>query len=250
MIGWKFEFGTLSDLSATIFSVFLLLLVLLVEAAVDPRSAPGGTGAVARAALDAAAMADLLYERRREAGGTRIDITRAAGSGRAVLVVPDGESTLAPAGLDRLLRAGGLPDPVRLYVFTHDAYAPVVAALQRHGRQWREISVPAALRQAGGTGWRDEFIALLGRTLSRHGFVRELAALLDGGTEAERRQRLAGGSGNASRNAGSYMAFAQFILRTWTEIRFDVIVNICAGLAGLAVVAAVERRSRVPARRS
>lgn len=240
MIGWRFEFGTLSDLSATIFSVFLLLLVLLADTAIGQRPAGNEVRVVERAALDAAALADLLYERRSEAAGTRIDVM----PGRVTVVTPSGTLPLPPHAVNGALRAGGLPDPVRLYVFANEAYALVAAALEVHGRTWRELSVPAALRDARGGGWTDDFQMLLSRSLPKEAFVSELAVILGGGTDKNLNNRLGRGGGMDSRYDSGIIGTAGSILLLWTYMPLDAILSIIFGVTGVSVIVLVERRRR------
>ncbi|MGV6872693.1 hypothetical protein ACUSIJ_08375 [Pseudochelatococcus sp. B33] len=246
MIGWRFEFGTLSDLSATIFSVFLLLLVLLIDTAVGPRPAQREARAIERAPMDAAAMTDLLYQRRLEAVGTRIDVL----PGRITVVTPSGTLTLAPQALDGPLRAGWMPDPVSLYVFANESYAPVIAVLRARGRAWRELSVPAALRQTspgGEGGWTADFSALLARPLPKEAFVRELATLLGGGAK-QSDMNTSGDSGDrGSRYAEGYNGGVGYIIALSTNIPLDAILSILSGVSGIGIMMLVERRSRARA---
>lgn len=247
MIGWRFEFGTLSDLSATIFSVFLLLLVLLADTAGVPRPAAGDPGRAAavveRAPLGAAAMADLLYGRRLDAAGTRIDVT----AGRITMVTPARTLLLAPQALAGPLRAGQVPEPVSLYVFDNQSYAPVAMALRAHGRAWREMSVPAALRGSGpdGDGWSADFRALLDGSKTRDVFVRELAFILGGGEKHNDSISLRNAGRLHSADAGLYGRISGYIASFWTHVPVDAILRLLIGAFGIGVIAVVERRLRV-----
>lgn len=242
MIGWRFEFGTLSDLSATIFSVFLLLLVLLIDTSIGQPPSGGDAPAIERSPLDAAAMADLLYQRRAEAAGTRIDVT----PGRITLVTPSGTETFAPQALNGPLRAGRIADPINLYVFDNASYAPVIAALTGYGRTWREISVPAALRQpAGGEGgWTADFSALLARSQSREAFMRDLTVILGGGAQQSHNNLRGLRDDPGTRRQGGYGAAAGYIASMWTSIPADAILSILWAVSGIGIIALIERRAR------
>lgn len=251
MIGWKFEFGTLSDLSATIFSVFLLLLVLLFDAAINPQSISNAPLAVERAPLGASAMADLLYQRRISASGTRIDILPdgikllATSVRSATSQDVDGADTTARE-LGQMLSVGRLPEPVSVYVFANGLYEDVARALQNNGHQWREISVPSALKQGGKGGWNRDFRALLARQTTRDAFVKDLAVILGGGAHRSGGEFFKENGANAANFTPLSERIAQVITQLWTEIPIVAIINLTICLCGLGAVVWIElRRKRI-----
>lgn len=253
MIGWKFEFGTLSDLSATIFSVFLLLLVLLLDTALNPQSASSGAEAIERAPLGAGAMADLLYQRRLSAPGTRIDImsdrlvvtASPAVSGNPLASVQNAsEVRMTTHDLQALLREGQGPDPISLYVFANDLYQDVANVLHNQGRSWREISVPSALKQNGQGEWVNAFRVLLDRPTAKGVFIGELAEILGGGAKNTRGNSLQPGSFANSQYNSLYERISYSLRSLWTDLPIAAIINILIGLCGVCVVVWVEKRFR------
>ncbi|MEJ1160530.1 hypothetical protein [Prosthecomicrobium sp. N25] len=188
----------LTDLSANVFAVFVLVLMLALAApkgrdATPPASLEAATlGARAAKPLDPDAMVAMLH-RRGEPGGVSVDVF----ADRVVLLSSDGTSVLtgaAPAGA-----LAGLPPDRRVDVFVFSAgrYGAVAAALD--GRAGvAEMSVPGALRRPPGTGegWSRGFERLQARRLDRQAFRSELAALV-AGAGRDRADAPAGGRGAA-----------------------------------------------------
>lgn len=244
MIGWRFEFSTLSDLSATIFSVFLLLLVLLADSAINPRQVEGEVMAVDRKPLDAPAMAELLYQRRVDAEGTRIDVM----TDHIVVITRSGTVTLPAQALSGPLRTGRVDDPVSLYVFSNQSYAPAVTAINAYGRTWREISVPAALRRKEGSaqeGWTEDFLELLARSRSKENFVQGLAVILGGGSKRVNNDFIHQYDGKSLGGySQEYRGFLSYIMSLWTVYYTDAMVTLLLGVTGIVVIALIERRWR------
>ena len=182
------EITVVTDISANVFSVFLLILIILlamrqqnpVPAASPPAvvDVEADLVSVDRVPLSPADMVTLLYDRREAAQTIRIDLLE----DRIDVVAPSGTRRLALSGAPT---SAGLPTlqpglPIGLYVFSPRGYALTVAALRRAGRNWHEISVPAALRnpKSPGSGWSTEFAALLGRAEDLPRFRVDLARLL------------------------------------------------------------------------
>lgn len=249
MIGWKFEFGTLSDLSATIFSVFLLLLVLLFDAALNPQSSSNAPLSVERAPLGASAMADLLYQRRLSALGTRIDVLPKglrvlASSARSGIQQDVDGIDMSVRDLGQLISVGRLPEPFSVYVFSNDLYDDVARTLQNNGYQWREISVPYALKLDEQGAWNKEFRALLNRQLTKDAFVKDLASILGGGTQRSGGDFFRDGGVNAAKYISISERLTQAMVQLWTRIPIVAILNLIICLCGLGAVIWVELRNR------
>jgi hypothetical protein len=183
--------GILTDISANIFAMLILVLLsLLLErqqrlqalqeapAAVDLEKDRMG---IDRAPLTAGEMVDLLYSRQQGPGPIRVDLFD---HGIEVISASGSEYISAREGvqqrLSKLTDTAGLT--ANLYVFGHEFYRSVTKALAGAGRNWREISVPQALRQrepaTARQGWSTNFMDLMRRSLDRAHFRTELARLL------------------------------------------------------------------------
>lgn len=231
--------ATLTDLSANIFAaLFLILLILLATAGPQgPVEARRDLGSRARAPLSAGALVELLRERLPRAPGLSLDLS-ASRIGTSVETAPgSGEAPFAI--LDRLLARGEgrSMGPVRLYVFSPRLYAPVAERLERAGQPWREITVPAALRDPSGEGWSPAFLALPDDPARfREGLARLLSAApmvplqpnLSVGGEA-----LSGGFAAGDRGAAPLGAR----IGRW----FGAFLEVAAIIAGCATVFAIEK---------
>ncbi|MGI6244218.1 MAG: hypothetical protein ACOYJQ_00420 [Pseudochelatococcus sp.] len=251
MIGWRFEPGALSDLSATIFSVFLLLLVALLDAMPTPDAQPA---TIERRPAGAAEMADLLHRRRPDAPGTGIDVLAARYVISAAPALPlhadtaaaIAETPVSLADVANALRAGRLPEPIRLYVFAHDGYDNLTALLQAHGRGWTEMNVPDALKEKTADRpphWSPAFRQILARAATREQFLRELARLLSGHGarrgQADRLSETLPAPAMASRSSTMRLQDS-----AWRGEWIEAIAGLLAIAAGMAVVVAVEHRTR------
>jgi hypothetical protein len=183
--------GILTDISANIFAMLILVLLsLLLERQQRLQAGQGAPAAVDlekdrmgidRAPLTAGEMVDLLYGRQQGPGPIRVDlfdhgIEVISASGSEYISTKDG----VRQHFSKLTETSG--QTVNLYVFGHEFYRSVTEALAGAGRNWREISVPQALRQSEhGTarhGWSANFMDLMRRSLDRAHFRTELARLL------------------------------------------------------------------------
>jgi hypothetical protein len=249
----RMQMTVLSDLSANIFAVCLLVLLILLAEAANRPPAASLTGeqvevssdlvAVERRPLSGGEMVAELYDRRLATPAFAIDLR----AGGVTLVSGGAERALPLAGLRptlaTLLRQVPPDMPVRLYVFSPQAYADVVAALGSAGRPFLEMSVPLALRNRVGDGWSDGFLALAEVPSSLDDFRAGLARLVSGGTAPR--------SGGAMDEAGGAPAtgFGASLLErftAWLRGVFDILVP----LAALAAIVFVERRHPRPTART
>ena len=158
MIDWKEDLAILSDLSANIFAVFILVLIMLLQQppqAGDRPPAPSVIEATAdlaiveRPPLPAGSVIAHLHDRRASAEGISIDLfadrVAVVLGGAEILLPASSDPTMAPR-LASLVQPPPVRAPVRLYVFDHRNYVVVTDTLSRAGRSWHEVSVPLALR--------------------------------------------------------------------------------------------------------
>jgi hypothetical protein len=208
----RIDSSVISDVSANIFAVFILILVILLANARPPppaQSAPSSIDAtrdlhaVERAPVRAGDMVEML---RGHAGSGvinidlfdgRIEIAGAAGAAPLVLDVRRDGGRAMLDRLDGILRGEGGSTPVRLFVFSNRRYAAVTGRLAAAGRPWQEVSVPQALRATvgGRTGdaWSNAFLDLVSRNLDRDRFRAALSRLLAGsGDSADQLRRSSG----------------------------------------------------------
>lgn len=184
----------LADLSANIFSVFLIIWLVLLVA--NKTSVPAGPveladdpGLVERMPLRASDLVSLLRQNGTGQPGVSIDLMasgiRAGGDGTEIAVDPTRPMALR-AQIRQILQAGDRARPARLYVFDPANYAAAVAALQAEGMTWVEMNVPLALRaqDSGRASWSSEFMSLQASHLGIEAYRKQLALLLAGGERA------------------------------------------------------------------
>jgi hypothetical protein len=182
----------LTDISANIFALLILFLIILLaarESSPAPRpEAPRVVdiekefASVERSPLSGDELVDLLYERREGALTTGIDLLD-----QSIDVVSAGRterfSSLenAASGL-RQLAAASNRAPAGVYVFSHRFYRGLAENLKALGWTWREVSVPEALRdyspETRGHGWSAGFSQLIAQPSDRTRFRLKLAELL------------------------------------------------------------------------
>jgi hypothetical protein len=168
----------LADMSANFVAAFALMLI----ASLTLGGGGGGGGrarsgaeAIERRALRGEEMVDLLYSRRNASRAVVIDVFD-----DHVEILRDGGLRRTPPDADAIAAASRGAGEAAVFVFAHGAYRAATTALARQGIQWRELSVPRALRDDSGAGWSLAFIALGGQG-SRAAFRDGLARLLAGG---------------------------------------------------------------------
>jgi hypothetical protein len=182
----------LTDISANIFALLILFLIIMLaarESSPSPRTeAPEVIdlekefASVERSPLSGDELVDLLYERRAGAATTAIDLLE-----QSIDVVSGGKtehfSSLENAAPRlRQLAAASNRLPAGVYVFSHRFYRGLAETLKALGWSWREVSVPEALRDSGpetrGRGWSTGFSRLIAQRSDRAQFRLELAKLL------------------------------------------------------------------------
>jgi hypothetical protein len=256
------EITVVTDISANIFAVFILILIILLvarnQAAPARPEAPTVVDAsefavVERAPLSPAAMVELLYERRASSPATKIDlfddrieVTAGPATRRISLAGPVRPEMLPPLSPDAA---------IGVYVFGHRGYRFVTDALMGASRAWREISVPAALRRrdpaTGIEDWSGGFKELLVRPRDLPQFRTELARLLASPRPAAeptvQRGAGAGGAGDpANRPVSTPTEFVEHFA-SWLK-GFLGVLSLLAGLAFIVWVERSARRLRVNAR--
>jgi hypothetical protein len=251
------DITVVTDISANIFAVFILILIILLAAR---QQAPGSQPAlpsqidiqsdlvsVDRSPLSPAAMVDLLYDRRNASPTIKID----AFDDR-IDFVQNGSTRQVPLSSVPGARPQALPTlppsaTVGLYVFSHRGYRFITEALAAANRPWREISVPAALRRfdpaTGVARWSAGFTELAARPLDENAFRIELARLLaspgpDPGSQSA--ARASGGTAGVSAAAPSIQSAAlpERLARWWREF-----LNVAAIVGGIVLVLVTERAS-------
>ena len=129
--------------------------------------------------------------------------------------------------------------PIGVYVFGHHFYRNLTDNLKAFGLQWRELSVPQALRdfrtQRNGQGWSEGFSRLIMQPSNRARFRAELARLLqsssvdekagqswfrDGGGSSQPPETIIDSVRRWSRAVANAVAiFGGLIFVSWAEMR-------------------------------
>ncbi len=246
------DISVITDIAANTFAVFLLILLLLLAAQVDPASSPtdgratetvldvdGDLASVLRTPLRPEDIIDTLYDRGSAARGTRIDLF----DDRVEIVSGNGIRQITAGGPAATTSiAAAMEVPISLYVFDHRFYRTVLDGLLASRRVWRELSVPQALRRrdpaTGRQTWSAGFLQLLARQLDRASFRLELARLLGSQQPSDQ----ASGQGNAKSSSGAFdlgdeqpSSLVEMISRWW-----HAIVDAAMILGGLLFVFFVE----------
>jgi hypothetical protein len=238
--------SVVTDISANIFAVFMLILIAALAA--SPAQAPtpvardaiDDLGGIERAPLSAAAMVDLLHARTQVAEGPpiRIDLFE----DRLVIArkgVPDLQVSTPEAALDALAETSIRSASIPVYVFSARHFAAIRSALGSN--VIRDLPVPAALQTmdaAGRRAWSPGFADLIFDNLDRPAFTSALARLLDGSTD-----KGAGGTRRADPGfAADPQAKADLLTRLALWSRTAALW--AAVITVLLLVAVVERRRR------
>lgn len=238
----------MADISANVFSVFLIIwLILLAAGSSAPVSGPvdlaGDNRLVERAPLRGAELIALLRQNGGNQAGVTIDLlarsARISGnfSGSPVEIELSGFPEAA-VRIQGALRGLDHAVPVRLYIFSADAYAHVLAALRAGGWSWQEMNVPVALRARddGPPRWSAAFLDLQRLRLDEPAYRRELSRLLAAGETSAR----AAAWGESSLQGAPQPLSARF----W---RFGLVFTHLAALAvGFIAIFWIERQGRTP----
>jgi hypothetical protein len=240
--------SAISDISANIFALLIFILIIMVVAkghapasrvdapqTIDLEKDIVGTE---RAPLGSDELFELLYDRSEATASVKIDLFE-----REIDVVSGGEIerfASIESAVPRLRQiAAAARRPIGVYVFGHHFYRNVTDSLKMFGLQWREVSVPQALRdfrtQRNGQGWSEGFSRLIAQPSNRAWFRAELARLLQSSSTDEKSgQNWFDGSNVSSqpqetmidsvvrwsRTVANAMAiFGGFIFVSWVETR-------------------------------
>jgi|GEM_PF-1383606 len=197
------EATAMADISANLFAVLILILVLIVSIGPKPTDPPAQTTPqqpvvdlladarlVERATQTPIDMVAMLRRRTSLEGAVNLDIgpklLHLSGLGLDEswpLPLRDGDLA-AIIGLTRSLASQKL----QVFVFDHHGYPSILSLLRDlRRRDWAELSVPMALRSEDEAGWSDGFRQLIGRGLDQAAFRSELAKLLNGRARSDMR---------------------------------------------------------------
>jgi hypothetical protein len=242
----------LTDISANIFALLILFLIILLAAREGSPShraeAPQVIdiekqfASVERSPLSGDELFDLLYDRREAAAATRIDLL-----GQSINVVSAGNTERfssvenAAPRLRQLAAASGNA-PAGVYVLSHRFYRGLAANLTALGWTWREMSVPEALRDSGSEtrdrGWSAGFSQLIAQPSDRAQFRLKLAQLLQSASTDDNAQFGQSGWMVASPSHSSPTIIAK--LEPWAR----GVLNATSIFCGLAFIAWVELRRK------
>ena len=232
----------LADLSANIFSVFLIIWLALLAA--NTASVPAGPVELAddprlvqRMPLRANDLVNLLRQSGPEQPGVSIELMASgirAGGGSIEIAADPARPFALQAQIRRILQAGDRAGAARLYVFDPASYAPAVAALRAEGMPWVEMNVPLALQgqDAGQASWSREFKSLQTSRLGIEAYRTQLALLLAGGEQAGERGAAINPPIRFSASLSKYWQFGREIMH-WTAL-----------CGGLMMVWLIERRGK------
>ena len=210
MISVSHNISAMTDISANIFALLILILIIML-AARENSSAPGARtlqvvdlekdlASVERAPLGSDDLIELLYERRERASSIKIDLLE-----REIVISFAGKTEHFGKGENAVSRlkqiASASVSPVGVYVFSHRFYHSISDCLTTLGWPWREISIPQALRasSAGGPqGWSAGFSELIAHSSDRSQFRASLARLLQSASQTEHSNQSWHERGNAA----------------------------------------------------
>jgi len=240
------DITVVTDISANIFAVFILILIILVARGQTsvPQVPPtvidvdDDLASVERTLLRPAALVELFYDRRTAADVTAIDLF----DDRIEITIGHATQRVTAAAMHEMLhRPPASATPIGLYVFGPRWYRAVTESLAASGQAWREVSVPAALRRSdrAGQGWSPGFTELIARPLDLATFRVELAKLLASPSPADR-ARGAGGAVSLRGAAPAAPIPPTDLLERLAQVgRF--FLHAMAVVGGLVLVAAVEQ---------
>jgi hypothetical protein len=245
----------LTDISANIFALLILFLIIMLAArenspppraeAVQVIDLEKEFASVERSPLSGDELFDLLYERREGPVTTRIDLLD-----QSIDVVSDGKterfsSVENAAPRLRQLAAPSNNAPAAVYVFSHRFYRGLAENLKTLSWTWREVSVPEALRDSGpGTtdhGWSAGFSRLIAQPSDRAQFRLELARLLQSAS-TRNDEHLAQGSWAAGAPSHMPPTITDRLAR-WSRGALNAI-SILSGVAFIAWVEMRRKRAR------
>ena len=243
----------LTDISANIFALLILFLIIMLAARASSPSPRDEVAQVIdvekefagleRSPLSGDELVDLLYERRDGAVTTRIDLLEqsivAAGKTERFSALENAAPRL------RQLAAASNNAPAGVYVFSHRFYRGLAENLKTLSWTWREVSVPEALRDSGsGTtdhGWSAGFSRLIVQPSDRAQFRLELARLLQS-PSTRNDEHLAQGSWAAGAPSQMPPTITDRLAR-WSRGALNAI-SILSGLAFIAWVEMRRKRAR------
>jgi hypothetical protein len=187
--------SAMTDISANIFALLILILIIMLAARESsPAPRPEGLqiidlekdiASVERSPLSSEELIELLYERRERASSTKIDLLEQE------IVVSFGGKTehfgTIENAVSRLRQIASVGSPAGVYVFSHRFYRKISDGLNTFGWPWREISIPQALRASAGgpQGWSAGFSELIAHASDRSQFRADLARLLRSASQNE-----------------------------------------------------------------
>jgi len=189
----------ITDISANIFALLIFILIIMLatkgHAPASRVAAPQTIDVekdivgIERVPLGSDELFELLYDRGRGTASVKIDLFE-----REIDVVYGGEIkrfASIESAVPRLRQiAVAARRPIGVYVFGHHFYRSVTDSLKMFGLQWREVSVPQALRdfrtQRNGQGWSEGFSRLIVQPSNRARFRAELARLLQSSSANEK----------------------------------------------------------------
>jgi hypothetical protein len=191
--------SAITDISANIFALLIFILIIMLAAGghapASRADAPQmidvakDIAGVERAPLGSDELFDLLYDRGEGTASVKIDLFD-----RGIAVIFGGEAEHFASienAVPRLRQiAAAARRPIGVYVFGHHFYRSVTDKFKAFGLQWREVSVPQALRDfrtaQNGQGWSEGFSQLIARPSNRTRFRVELAHLLQSSSTDEK----------------------------------------------------------------
>jgi hypothetical protein len=243
VISVSHNISAMTDISANIFALLILILIIML-AAHENSPAPGAEGlqiidlekdvaGVERSPLSSEELIELLYERRERTSSTKIDLLEQE------IVISFGGKTehfgTTENAVSRLRQIASVGSPVGVYVFSHRFYRNISDSLRILGWSWREISIPQALRASAGgpQGWSAGFSELIAHSSDRSQFRADLARLLQSASQNEHSIQSWHKRGNAAQRPETTMMRQ---LARWLRTALDAI----SLLGGFIFVACVE----------
>lgn len=239
--------SAITDISANIFAVLILILIAIVAVReraplqdVTPRELDleKDVASVERAPLGSDELFDLLYERRDGAPSIKIDLFDAR-----IDAVIGGKAERFESGEKAAVRFRQLATvpsrpSVALYVFDNRFYRRITDSLKAAGWTWREMSVPQALTENGpGTksqAWSRGFRELIAQSSERMRFRSELAQLLQSSSSDRPLDSGANGESGAVRQSAETLV--ERLVGWWRTM-----LEAFAIIGGLVFVCWVER---------
>jgi hypothetical protein len=249
--------SAMTDISANIFSVLILILIILLAARnhadfpgvetppeISPKiSIETELAGIERTPLSSDELFDLLYERSEKTGSIKIDLF-----GETIDIVANGKtehfSSIENAiSRLKLLATASNHSPLGIYVFSIRFYRVFREPLKALGGGWREVSVPQALRASRSAGsWSAGFSELVAGPADRARFRVELARLLESSPTHDPSNVGGGGAATTSSQSPETIAPETIVQTFWRWLR--AVLRAVFILIGFAFVMWVELRHR------